>query len=69
MKNNDYDRGVGYIRKGMEFAIENMNKDGLLDCLGLFDDLQHYATERGAKPSAEQLIEKIQRLYSANVKS
>ncbi|WP_427052093.1 transcriptional regulator [Paenibacillus sp. TC-CSREp1] len=69
LRNNDYDRGVGYIRKGMEFAIENMNKDGLLDCLGLFEDLQHYATGRGAKPSAEQLIEKIQRLYSPNVKA
>ncbi|WP_272038602.1 transcriptional regulator [Paenibacillus sp. JJ-100] len=64
LRNNDYDKGVDYIRRGMEFAIENMNKDGLLDCLGLFDDLQYCVTGRGDKPSAEQLIEKIQRLYS-----
>jgi len=41
-----------------------MNKDGLLDCLGLFDDLQYVVTGLGVKPSAELLIEKIQRLYS-----
>lgn len=64
LRNNDYDRGTAYIRQGMDFAIENMNKDGLLDCLGLFDDLQYYTSGQGDKPSAEQLIEKIQRLYS-----
>ncbi len=64
LRNNHYDRGVAYIRQGMEFAIENMNKDGLLDCLGLFDDLQYVVTGLGVKPSAEMLIQKIQRLYS-----
>lgn len=60
----DYDRGVEFIRRGMEFAIENMNKDGLLDCLGLFEDFQYFTTGRGVKPSAAALIEKIQRLYN-----
>ncbi|MGQ8873520.1 helix-turn-helix domain-containing protein [Paenibacillus sp. TSA_86.1] len=64
LRNNNYDKGLTYIRQGMEFAIENVNKDGLLDCLGLFDDLQYGVTGRGTKPSAEMLIEKIQRLYS-----
>ncbi|PWW37275.1 MULTISPECIES: transcriptional regulator [Paenibacillus] len=67
LNHNNYDKGVEFIRKGMEFSIENMNKDGLLDCLGLFEDFQYCTTGRGVKPSAALLIEKIQRLFNPDM--
>lgn len=64
LTNRNYDKGMEYLQRGLEFAMNNGNKDAMLDCLGLFGELRDSPNREGNSTKAAALLERISERFS-----
>ncbi|MGR6546144.1 transcriptional regulator [Paenibacillus tundrae] len=64
LTNRNYDKGMEYLQRGLDFAMNSGNKDAMLDCLGLFGELRDSPNGEGNSTKAAILLEKISERFS-----
>lgn len=61
LNSKQYDRGLSYILDSLEFSIRIKSDNGMLRCMGIFEQFRHSASEEIQK-RYDELIREVQKL-------
>lgn len=61
LNSKQFDRGLAYIMDSLEYSIRTKSDNGMLRCMGIFEQFRHLSSEDTQKRYA-QLIQNVQKL-------
>ncbi|MGG4096624.1 hypothetical protein [Paenibacillus lautus] len=57
-----YDRGLSYILDSLEYSIRTKSDNGMLPCMGIFEQFRQYSSSEETQKLYNEFIRDVQKL-------